>query len=362
MRRFVVETGEKVSDFFANDLQNIYYMFHFKSLMKKRLKGKAYPIDRGFEKSAVLFWKKYGLSIDPMWHSFFSYCNKNKSVFYIPESLYYSKVEPFYNNKALAKAFDDKCYYSVFFPEAITPSQVVKKIGGVLYDQGYKMISKEDAVELVLGSSGGLFFKPSIGSGGGNRITYLEGIGLSKESVESVFLSLGDNFVVEHSVSQHPVLEKLNPSSLNTIRVITYLRPSGVVVLSSVLRMGGEGSKTDNFSTGGIACGIESSGICKGVAYDQNYNSYSEHPGGEVFSGLKVPSFDEACALAVKEHEKFGHFKIISWDIAIDQCSQPVLLEFNLTPQSIDFHQINNGPLFGDYTEEVLERVFLDKS
>ena len=34
------------------------------------------------------------------------------------------------------------------------------------------------------------------------------------------------------------------------------------------------------------------------------------------------------------------------------------MIEMNIGKPSIDFMQQNNGPLFGDYTEEVLERVY----
>ena len=50
--------------------------------------------------------------------------------------------------------------------------------------------------------------------------------------------------------------------------------------------------------------------------------------------------------------------RLISWDLAIDENAQPLLIEGNLTFGELDFHQMCNGPIFGDLTEEVLKDVF----
>jgi hypothetical protein len=48
----------------------------------------------------------------------------------------------------------------------------------------------------------------------------------------------------------------------------------------------------------------------------------------------------------------------VSWDIAFDEQENPVLIEANLKDGELDFHQLNNGPLFGDDTEKILDEVF----
>ena len=55
---------------------------------------------------------------------------------------------------------------------------------------------------------------------------------------------------------------------------------------------------------------------------------------------------------------KVPHFRLVSWDIAIDSVGQPVFIEMNPAYGELDFHQLNNGPIFGEDTEEVLEEVF----
>ena len=153
-------------------------------------------------------------------------------------------------------------------------------------------------------------------------------------------------------------MKALNPSSINTIRFITFLDLEGVHILSACVRMGGEGSRTDNFSTGGVACGIDSNGRLKKYGYDQQYNKYSVHPNGHIFAGTQIPNYETAKEFVKTLARRFGHFRIISWDIVITPDYSPLIIEFNFTPQSIDLHQINNGPLFGKYTEKVLNEAF----
>lgn len=57
-------------------------------------------------------------------------------------------------------------------------------------------------------------------------------------------------------------------------------------------------------------------------------------------------------------HPRIGNFRLVSWDIAIDKNGNAVLIEANMRKGGINFHQFNNGPLFGNLTERVLEEVF----
>ena len=59
-----------------------------------------------------------------------------------------------------------------------------------------------------------------------------------------------------------------------------------------------------------------------------------------------------------KRFKKIKHFRLVSWDIAFDRKDQPLLLEANLHYGELDFHQLNNGPIFGDDTIKILEEVF----
>lgn len=366
LKRLIVDTGERLADFCANDLQNQYYKYLFLSNAKKNIGSKPYPHDANFEEDAILYWKKHtSLKVNPIWHSFYSSQNGIKDVRYVPENIYYAYIEPFYNRKPFCQCCDDKCYYTERFPTNAVPGGVnrpktiLRNISGIFYDAEFQILSDDKAADLLSEWKDGYVIKESITGTGGNRIIFVgPGEKKRREELLEIFKRYKKDYVIEGLITQCAEMAALNPSSVNTIRFITYLDRQGVHLLSTVVRMGGANSKTDNFSTGGIACGVDDNGVLKSVAYDQQYNRYEIHPNGHQFAGTKIPGFQKAKELVYTLHRRFGHFRIISWDIAIAPDHSPVIIEFNLTPQSIDLHQINNGPLFGDLTESVLMEAF----
>ena len=54
----------------------------------------------------------------------------------------------------------------------------------------------------------------------------------------------------------------------------------------------------------------------------------------------------------------FTSSRLISWDFAVDPQGEPVLIEVNLTYGGVLVHQLCNGPIFGDRTEDILSRVY----
>lgn len=122
--------------------------------------------------------------------------------------------------------------------------------------------------------------------------------------------------------------------------------------------MGINGSRVDNASAGGITCGIKENGQLKNVAYSGRGIRYEKHPQGFSFSECVVPSFDKIRDLVSEQQQKMANFRMISWDIAVGEDGEPILIEANLRLGELGFHQLNNGPLFGDLTDEVLEEVF----
>ena len=123
--------------------------------------------------------------------------------------------------------------------------------------------------------------------------------------------------------------------------------------------MGVGDSKIDNVTAGGISCGIDENGYLKEYAttYYTGERIYT-HPQGLVFKGFRVPSFEKAIEMVKTAHPLIPHFRLVSWDIAIDESGEPVLIEANMRKGGINLNQFNNGPLFGDLTDRVLDEVF----
>lgn len=164
---------------------------------------------------------------------------------------------------------------------------------------------------------------------------------------------------MQASVKQHPVLSRLNPSSLNTIRVVSFFFEGEVHFLSSILRIGATNAKVDNVGAGGFACPVKMDGQLNDKAVNRKAEWVEENSTGIKFKDVRIPYFDKVIETIMQSHKKLAHFKLIGWDFSVDLEGDPVFIEFNVCPGS---NQISCGPTFGDLTEKVLEEFFITRS
>ena len=277
---------------------------------------------------------------------------------YIPNELHYYFVEHSMIKYDYLRAFTDKNYLGLLFPEIKQPPTVVHCIQGLFYDERYMPIDLDKAVELMsLNAPNGIVIKPSIHSWGGRNISFFRQE-LDAARIKKIFSDYGKNFIVQKVIRQHDALSAIHSDSVNTMRIITIILDGEVNILSACLRMGVGKSQVDNFSQGGVGCGIQANGQLRSVGYDRFGNQVQQHPGGFHFEDCTIPGFDrvtEAVKLVAMRVPQFG---VASWDFALDETGTPVLIEYNVSQGGIDIHQYNNGPLYGDRTDKVIDHVF----
>lgn len=172
--------------------------------------------------------------------------------------------------------------------------------------------------------------------------------------------SIDTDIVIQQAIKQSKTMSELNKSSVNTIRLLSFLDQNGnVKIYSSVVRMGIDNSKVDNASSGGITCGIEKDGRLKPIAYSAKGQRFENHPNTHLqFDTVTIPKYRELEELVKKLHIRLPHFRLLSWDFALGVDDEPILIEVNLRYGELDFHQLNNGPVFGNDTKKILEEVF----
>ncbi|MBD5311275.1 MAG: hypothetical protein HDS13_03820 [Bacteroides sp.] len=305
------------------------------------------------------FYSKYNLTINPVFHQFYKYCKGTISPEYIPDDLYYTYIDPFFNDWVLAKYLDNKTFYHQLFPTIPQPKTVVYRQNLYWFNSDQEIITEEIAIKTILRYHE-CFLKQATDSEGGKNIYVIT----SKDSIQKVnaiLKKISGDIIVQEGLKQSSILSKLNSSSVNTLRLLTLLRLDGSVKLCSTsLRMGINGAKVDNASSGGITVGVQKDGTLNSYAYSADGIRYDSHPTSNVkFNSVIIPNFSEVVEIVKREAKKHPHFRLISWDIALDQDNQPVLIEANLKYGELEFHQLNNGPIFGDDTKTILDEVFL---
>lgn len=348
---------------FRNSYESIFSAIrrvHMKKLVKKLKKSttEKYVLTKEMEKEAKAFWRKYK-SVPMLYHNF--YTEKYGQFFkeYIPDEIYYNYVQPYFNNYRLSKALDNKCYYHKMFQGINQPKLVAYRLNNFWYiddkiaSQGLKNVFE------VLTQEKEVFVKLATDCGGGHGVKYLNCDGLVYEEFEKLIRKLGGDIAIQRGITQHSVLAKINPTSVNTIRLITLLEKDGSRVLSTILRMGVGQTKVDNSSSGGMTIGVASDGKLKKYACANKKALLTEHPTSHViFDGYSLPSFEQVKELVLKASYMVPHFRMVAWDVSVLEDGTPVLIEANLYDGQLDSHQIHNGPLFGDSTEKILDEIF----
>lgn len=303
------------------------------------------------------FWHRYGVtSFDIRWVDFYSSLYGTYDKRFIPDDIYFSKIDLYFNNADAAQYLDDKNQYSLLFKGVKMPRTVVRKIKGLFLDEDYQLLTFDEALHLCMEAKN-IIFKRSVLSCGGYGIHFWN----EKDGLEALKkrLKSSHDFISQEVVRQHPTLNKLHKDSLNSVRIMTLVFGNQVYALSGILRMGINGNKVDNVGSGGICCGIDHQGRLKKYAFQKNGTKLTKHPQGATFSDITIPNYAECVTLAKSLALRLVRCsQLVSWDIAIDEEGTPVLIEANLATGELDFHQWSNGPIFGDLTENVLDEVF----
>lgn len=323
-------------------------------------KSKITPLTDTQKKEIIEFWKPFYSDIkkELHWFEFYnSFCdNKENLKYYIPDSIYYSIIDLYHTNPVRAIHIDDKNLYDLIFHGVKLPYTIVRKSNGLLLNSQYQPITAEQALKLCK-SYKSVIAKESVDSVGGKGIRFFD----FESTTDQEFIDWLDSsteLTIQEVIQQHSSLAKIHENSINTIRIITLMIDGTLHVLSSVLRMGVGKARVDNASSGGIVCGIDKNGCLKEYAYNIKGERWSQHPQGAIFKGMPI----EGYKLCVEQAKSLvgrinGISRLISWDFAIGADGNPILIEVNLAFGQVDFHQMCNGPIFQELTDEQMRKV-----
>ena len=304
------------------------------------------------------FYKKYAKLPGLEEHEFYTQKTGEYHKEYLPDWLYYSIIDSTLNDWDAAVKIDNKVFYEFLFPDCIQPYSIAYRINNLWFSHDRNIISFEE-VENLISQEDVLFIKAATDSNGGHGVYRVSS---QKDIVDEAVEAIGkikQDIVIQRAIQQSETLASINRTSVNTIRVLSLLHNQQVMICSMILRLGVGSSYVDNASSGGITVGIKEDGGLKKYAFNKNGTRFQTHPtSGVCFETITIPSIDGIRALVKRLHPLLPYFKNISWDIALDKNDSPVLVEANMKDGELDFHQLNNGPLFGEKTAEILDEVF----
>ena len=210
------------------------------------------------------FWSRYKFAYPKInYKAFEAYMNRTGKFDYryLPAGIRTIFIAPYFQNKNYYWPCQNKAMLNRVFPNIKQPITIIRRINGYYYDSDYNRINLSKAIEICLNhlqKNKSLILKPNE-SGGGRGIKFV------KESdsllLKNLFINLGLTFVVQDVLKQHSDMCKLNPNSVNTLRITSIIWKNKVEITGAAVRIGAGKKRVDNWNAGGIIVGINENGV-----------------------------------------------------------------------------------------------------
>lgn len=156
-----------------------------------------------------------------------------------------------------------------------------------------------------------------------------------EEDAQKLFKSLHakrGRWIIEERIVQDDRMAQWNESSVNSVRVLSFLNADGFFIITPFLRTGRCGSVVDNAGAGGVFANVDyKTGIVESDGIDERGTYYVSHPDSNVtFRGWQIPQWDELLETVKEIHTTVmpGH-PYIGWDFALSKKRGWCVIEAN---------------------------------
>ncbi len=138
--------------------------------------------------------------------------------------------------------------------------------------------------------------------------------------------------LVEECVKQHKDMNRLCPTSVNTLRIVTVNINGEVHIMLRSIRIGNGINPVDNFHSGGMFSYFDENGVINNIAADREGIIYKKHPTTKVdIVGFKIPYYEEAIKMVKEAAMVIPEIGYIGFDVAIGE-DGPLIIEGNEFP------------------------------
>lgn len=323
------------------------------------------PLDIAVFKQWKRNWSRFGMRPSPLAYKIFSrYIGEDENI--VPADISRNFIEPILTPTDYQPFYNDKNSFNLFIDNEDMPRVIVRSIKHHMMDEDYNIIDEKKFDDILHDLDvDQLIVKPSKDQGGhGVKMFNADGNGVFKDndgnSLSASFLKKHYNtdFVVQKCIKQCKYLSQFNPSSVNTIRLAIYrdVNTGELHFLGAVLRIGAKDACVDNACSGGVFIGIDKNGKLGSYVCNVNGVKSSVHNGIDFSKNdYVIPNFESIIAFAKKIDKRLPHMCLYANDITVDENDEPKLIEVNTHSFSYWLYQFTTKPVFGDYTEELID-------
>lgn len=319
-----------------------------------------------YEKQKNPYFKKWGFDVSQMDAEYYGTVSGIKADHYVTRSMAVHYIYPYLDRYDFVPAYMDKNVQKALLHlpdagiEVQTTEDVVCNSNGVFFDGEGNEIDEEKAIALLIAYGKDTILKPTVETYGGHGVQKISA-GATREEIKSLFKKYRYDFTFQKMVEQHEIMARFNPTSVNTIRVVTYRKPNRErKILYACVRFGGAGSVMDNVCSGGGFTGVD---IATGKLKDRRRYCYltTEIPKLSDSIPNEIPCWEKIKEVALALHGRLPQLDIVGWDFAISPEGKPVLIEFNPRP-GVGL-QVAVGPMFSkEDLDELMKHVSKVKS
>ena len=132
----------------------------------KRNLGKNHVLSNEQKMECRKFWSQYHKQFTPDFHDWYSSCTGVFDVRYVPDDIWFSRIDAYYNDRKAARYIDNKCLYERLFHGVKMPNTLCMRINGYWLDPELRLIEL-DKVRSNISRFEGLFVKKATNSFGG---------------------------------------------------------------------------------------------------------------------------------------------------------------------------------------------------
>lgn len=309
----------------------------------------------------TLFFRQRELPV----HYFSRYLYKKRVrniLDYVPNRLS-GKIAPYFNDSRVKQVLDNKLYFNMYYsrfgintPAILAFNHLHQFVSGDEPRSINNLDEFRGFIDHLFRTTPGcetIFLKRIYSSSSGRNIHLIHSAMLkdSNAHLDEIFREvISSEFIYQQKVRQHPDLVRLNPSSLNTMRIDTFIdRDGNVDVISGFLKMSTNNQPVDNSTTGGCGVSIDlKSGNLGKYGYSKlkinGVGLLTEHPvTGVRFEGYHLPMVDEAKNLVLKAAVLMPGLRLVGWDVGFAE-DGPILIEGNS-----DYGINSNDMMYGGY-------------
>ena len=349
---------------FAPSLSARYQAFDTRMFLKNEMDPK-FPWKKYVNKKNQYF-KKWGFDVSQLDAEYYSRVSGIKADHYVTRSMAVHFIYPYLDRYDFVPVYMDKNSQKALLGlldkniDMDMPENVITNSNGVFFDGEGRECSEEEALAILIRYEKETILKPTVDTYGGHGIMLVSGKTTQGE-YRQLFQKYKYNFTFQKIVTQHPVMAEYNPTSVNTVRVVTYRDfQKRRKVLYACLRFGGEGSVMDNVCSGGGYTGVD---IQTGKLINRKQYTYYQMEVPTIPDTMpdEIPCWEKMKNVALQLHGRLPQLNIVGWDFTLSPEEKPILIEFNPRP-GVGLQQAV-GPMFSkEDLDEIMEHVSRNKA